>query len=87
MGNKTPGTASCEDMIVEVEMPENKVPVEKMELSVCREEIDLKTPIYRLKLALPHPIDPDKGNAQWDKETGMLTLTLRMNREFDFVNF
>lgn len=88
LGNKTAATASCEQMTIRIWMPdENVTNVDHMQLDVSANAIDLQTPKYRLKLPLVQPIDPDKGNARWDAEAKLLTLTLRMDREFDFVNF
>ncbi|KAL5281302.1 PIH1D3 family protein [Megaselia abdita] len=63
MGNKTSSTISCEDIIISIELPEETVPVEQMDLDITENEIDLQTPIYRLKIPLVHGIDPDLGNA------------------------
>lgn len=87
MGNKTAATASCEEMCVEILLPDETVSIDRMELDVSTHEIDLKTPNYRLKLPLAQPIDPDRGKASWDNEKKILRLTLRMKREYDFINF
>lgn len=87
MGNKTPATSSCEEMCLEIQMPNETVSIDRMELDVTTNEIDLKTPIYRLKLPLVQQIDPDRGNANWDDSAKILRLTLRMKREYDFINF
>lgn len=87
MGNKTAATASCEEMCVEILLPDETVSIDRMELDVSTHEIDLKTPNYRLKLPLAQPIDPDGGKASWDNEKKILRLTLRMKREYDFINF
>lgn len=87
MGNKTSSTISCEEILISIELPDETVPVDQMDLDITENEIDLKTPIYRLKIPLVHPIDPDLGNAKYDPEAKLLTLTLKMKREFDFVNF
>ncbi|KAL5281303.1 PIH1D3 family protein [Megaselia abdita] len=87
MGNKTSSTISCEDIIISIELPEETVPVEQMDLDITENEIDLQTPIYRLKIPLVHGIDPDLGNAKYDSEIKLLTLTLKLKREYDFVNF
>lgn len=87
MGLKTPATASCEDMIVEIRIPDETVGIDQMDLGVEEDKIELKTPIYRLKLMLPHKVNPQKGRAEYDSTVKILKLTLRMNREFDFVNF
>lgn len=87
MGLKTPATSSCEEMIVDIFMPEETVTIDHMELNVETEVVHLQTPVYRLKLSLPHKIDPKKGRAAFDPDKKTLKLTLRMNREYDFVNF
>lgn len=87
MNLKTPATASCEDMIIEIFLPEETVGIDQMDLDVSENEVDLKTPIYRLKFSLPHKVLPNKGRAAYDVGKKILKLTLRMNREFDFVNF
>lgn len=87
MGNKTSSTTSCEEILISIELPDETVPVDQMDLDITENEIDLKTPIYRLKIPLVHPIDPDLGNAKYDSEDKLLTLALKMKREFDFVNF
>jgi len=87
MGLKTPATSSCEDMIVEVKIPDEIVGIDQMDLTVEEDKIELKTPIYRLKLMLPHKVNPQKGRAEYDSSSKILKLTVKMNREYDFVNF
>jgi hypothetical protein len=87
MGLKTPSTASCEDMIIDIDLPDETVGIDRMDLDVMEESLDLKTPVYRLKLNLPHKVATAKSRAQFDTDKKILKLTLRMNREFDFVNF
>jgi dynein assembly factor 6, axonemal len=87
MGCKTPGTASCEDMIVEIDLPNEQATIEAMQLDVARDTIDVRTPRYRLKMPLSQPVDPELGKAEYDAERRVLKLTLRMRRDLDFVNF
>lgn len=87
MTNKTPATSSCEEMCVEILLPKETVTIDQMTLDVSSDEIDLKTPMYRLKLPLVQQIDPDRGNASWNDNEKTLRLTLRMKREYDFINF
>lgn len=74
-------------MVIEIKLPEETVKIYGMDLSVLPEKIDLKTPIYRLKMDLPHKIDPNRSRAEYDSDKKVLKLTLRLKREFDFVNF
>lgn len=87
MGNKTPATASCEEMTIQISMPNEVVDIDRMQLDVAANSIDLQTPKYRLNLPLVQAIDPDKGRALWDADKQVLTLVLVMEREFDYVNF
>lgn len=87
MGNKTGSTASCDRMIVTVDMPNETVTIDRMQLAVNVDAIDLQSPVYRLRLPLPQRIDPDAGSAQYDPDLRRLTLSLKMVREFDYVNF
>lgn len=87
IGSKTSSTASCEEMCLEIQLPDETVGIEHMELEVNPTEIDLKTPVYRLKLPLVQTVDPDYGKAQWDGEQKILRLNLVMKREYDCVNF
>lgn len=87
MGLKTAATSSCEDMVIDIQLPEEIVTIDSMDLDVEADSIHLQTPVYRLKLSLPHKIDPKKGKAAFDSDKKLLKLTLRMKRELDFVNF
>uniref|UniRef100_A0A182PDE9 PIH1_CS domain-containing protein n=1 Tax=Anopheles epiroticus TaxID=199890 RepID=A0A182PDE9_9DIPT len=89
MNCKTPATASCENMIVEVLLTgeDDSVGIHQIELEVQQQRVTVGSPKYRLELTLPHRINPDKGNAAWLSEQKTLRLTLVMVRELDFVNF
>ena len=87
MGLKTPATSSCEDIIVDIQLPDETVGIDRMDLQVEPNTVELQTPVYRLNLSLPHKVDPKKSRAAFDPVKKTLKLTLRMNRELDFVNF
>lgn len=88
MSGKTPSTSSCENMIVEVFLSDEiGVGIHHIDLTVQEQRILVKSPKYFLDLQLPHKVDPDKGNAAWLSEEKVLKLTLKMEREYDFVNF
>lgn len=40
----------------------------------------------KLGLHLPHLVDSKNGKAQWDKSKQLLTVTVGLVREYDFVN-
>lgn len=87
LGNRTPATASCEQMCIEIDLPEETVGIDKMSVSIIRSSIDVQTPIYHLNLPLIHPIDPNKGKAIWNADKKMLKVVLHVQRELDFINF
>ncbi|OWR50593.1 dynein axonemal assembly factor 6 [Danaus plexippus] len=85
MGPKTPSSASCENLVVRVMMPGDKK--ENVDLSVDKNSVTINSSQYYLKLMLPHEINPDNSKASWDGAKDILLLTLKLDREFDFVNF
>lgn len=85
MGLKTPTTASCEDMIITIELSGESR--HNMDLKIKEDNLTLMSPNYYLNLPLPHPVNPKIGNAKFDKDVGKLVVTIRMDREFDVVNF
>lgn len=60
---------------------------ENVDLNVDKTSVTVDSSQYSLKLPLPHGIDPDCSKASWDTDTETLVLTLKLDREFDFVNF
>ncbi|KAH8404479.1 hypothetical protein KR222_006158 [Zaprionus bogoriensis] len=87
MGRRTGASASCEDLILEISLPDEPMDADKMSLTLHEKDIDLATTLYRLKLPLPHAVDVDRCQAKYDSELCRLRLTLRLRRELDFVNF
>ncbi|KAB0800636.1 hypothetical protein PPYR_06376 [Photinus pyralis] len=85
MSGKSTSTASCEDMIIKINLPEEDF--RNIDLKITETCLKLVSPKYKLEVPLPQPVDPQRGNAQWDKDAEKLVVTLRMNREFDFINF
>ncbi|KAH8369574.1 hypothetical protein KR093_000200 [Drosophila rubida] len=87
IGQRTGASASCEDLVLEIALPDEPMAADKMSLTLHERELDLGTALYRLKLPLPHPVDVDRCSAKYDSELGKLRLTLRLRRELDYVNF
>lgn len=85
MGNKTPMTASCENMTIKIKLPDSKM--SDVELDVKSKFLDCRTPKYKLGLHLPHPVDHKNGKAQWDAKSETLIVNLKMTREYDMFNF
>ncbi|XP_017135048.1 protein PIH1D3 [Drosophila miranda] len=87
MGNRTGSSASCEDLILDIHLPDEETTVDKIMLTLEETDLDLATALYRLHLPLPHPVDVDRCQAKYSTEFRKLRLTLRLRRELDYVNF
>ncbi|NXJ08482.1 PIHD3 protein, partial [Odontophorus gujanensis] len=85
MSRKDPSTACCEDMVIKIKLPETKF--SDITLDIQDKVLDLRTPQKKLLLHLPCPVDSKKGKARFLSEEELLEVTLRMTREFDFINF
>ncbi len=83
MSGRNPTTASCEDMVVHVLLPNTKYA--EVELDVTDTFLDIRTPRNRLGLYLPHKVDSKNGTAKWDGSKARLSITLRMTRDYDFL--
>ena len=44
-------------------------------------------PNSRLGLHLPHRVQPDTSKARWLSDKEILEVTLKSNREYDFMNY
>ncbi|EDO44478.1 predicted protein [Nematostella vectensis] len=85
MGNRNPSSASCEEIVVKIKLPDTEY--KDVDLDVTDTFLDCRTPKYKLGIHLPNPVDSKNGKAKWDKRTELLTVTLRLVREYDFLNF
>ncbi|CAM4601487.1 unnamed protein product [Eretmochelys imbricata] len=85
MSRKDPSTACCEDMLIKIKLPDTRS--SDITLDIQDKILDLRTPKKKLLLHLPHPVDSKNGKACFISEKETLEVTLRMKREFDFINF
>ncbi|XP_061454753.1 dynein axonemal assembly factor 6 isoform X4 [Rhineura floridana] len=85
MSRKDPSSACCEDMLIKIKLPDTKA--SDITLDIRETVLDLRSPQKKLFLHLPHPVDTKNGKACFLSEKGTLEVTLRMKREFDFINF
>jgi len=83
MSGRDPSSHWCEDMVVKIQLPGHKM--SDCELEVTDNFLDLRTSTHRLGLPLPHPCDSKNGSAKFDSDKCILTVTLRMMREMDFL--
>ncbi|XP_030353136.1 protein PIH1D3 [Strigops habroptila] len=85
MSRKDPSTACCEDIVIKIKLPETKN--SDITLDIQDKVLDLRTPKKKLLLHLPYRVDSKNGKARFLSEEETLEVTLRVLREFDFINF
>ncbi|KAJ6653546.1 hypothetical protein lerEdw1_009126 [Lerista edwardsae] len=85
MSRKDPSTACCEEMLIRIQLPDTRAA--DITLDIQEKVLDLRSPQKKLLLHLPHPVDTRSGRACFLAEKGTLEVTLRLQREFDFINF
>ncbi len=87
VGGKTPTTTTNNNQSnpsqIKIKLPGAKMA--QVNLDVTDRVLDLRAPAYRLHLPLPYPVDSKNGVAKWDPAKETLSVTLRMNRELDFL--
>jgi len=84
MSGKNSSTACCEDLLIKIVLPNtNRAAID---LDVQDKFLDCRSPKYRLALHLPHKVDSKNGKANWDAEKRTLSISLPLDREFDFMN-
>ena len=84
MGYKNPSTACADNLILRIWLDVNSA--KEIDLDVKPEVVDCRTGSHRLTLSLPHPIDEQNSSAKFDLDTSLLTLTLPLNRDLEFLN-
>uniref|UniRef100_A0A8B9G373 PIH1 domain containing 3 n=1 Tax=Amazona collaria TaxID=241587 RepID=A0A8B9G373_9PSIT len=85
MSRKDHSTACCEDIVIKIKLPETKS--SDITLDIQDKVLDLRTPKKKLLLHLPYSVDSKNGKARFFSEEEILEVTLRVLREFDFINF
>ncbi|NWR67266.1 PIHD3 protein, partial [Bucorvus abyssinicus] len=84
MSRKDSSTACCEDMVIKIKLPETKY--SDITLDIQDKILDVRTPKKKLLLHLPYRVDSKKGKARFLSEEETLEVTLRVIRQFDFIN-
>nr|XP_046269216.1 protein kintoun [Scatophagus argus]XP_046269217.1 protein kintoun [Scatophagus argus] len=76
------------EIIVTIDVPLLKAAKDaSLEVKERKLLLESKKPAYRLELPLAYPVDEDKGEAKFHKQSGQLTVTLPVlpsNEAFDF---
>lgn len=83
LGNKTPGTASCECLVIRVRLPGETASTTTVDLQ--QRHLDVRAYRWRLSLFLPHPVKEKEAKARWEGE--VLEVVARVSRELDALNF
>jgi hypothetical protein len=79
LSGTTNSSISCDQLLVKIWLPNTNLKEIGLE---CKEQsIHLQTPSYLLNHILPYPIDKDHSDAKWDKEKGLLLVTLKVIKQ------
>ncbi|KAJ3177723.1 Protein pih1d3 [Geranomyces variabilis] len=60
----------ADSLSIAIELPETRLA--DVDLEVSQWELNVRTPLYRLQLPLPNPVDDKRGKAVWEKEQARL---------------
>jgi hypothetical protein len=66
----------CDNLLIKIFLPNTNL--KEIALDVKEQSIHISTPNYLLNHILPYKIDKDKTDAKWDKEKGLLLITLKI---------
>lgn len=86
---RTPSSSSCEWLIATVKMPEEVGPVKEIKADIVDRRLVVSSPKYFLDVYLPQPptSNQDSHAAKWDSDKKRLIVHVKLEREFDYVNF
>lgn len=70
---------------INVKLPASRF--KDVNVDLTDKHLSVRSPKYKLGLHLPHPCDSKNGKAQWISDKDLLKITVRMKREYDFMNF
>lgn len=76
MSGKTNSSLSCDHLLMKVYLPNTNL--KEIGLEVKEQSLHLQTPSYLLNHILPYPVEKDNSEAKWDKEKGLLLITLKI---------
>ena len=76
-----PGISCSDELVLKVTLPETKLA--DIDLDVRPTFVRLGAPRYKLKVHLGERVDDAKGNAKWDAEKSLLTVSLPILHDLD----
>jgi hypothetical protein len=80
MSGKDPSSTCCEELLVRIQLPAARSAAE-LDLDVKPQVLRLTSAAYRLRLALPHKVDDQRGSAKWDAAKKVLNVCLPIIRD------
>ncbi len=83
MSGKTNSTIHCDQMLMKIWLPNTQL--KEIGLELKEQSIHLQTQNYLLNHILPYKIDKDNSEAKWDKEKGLLCVTVKVIKP-DFID-
>jgi hypothetical protein len=80
MTEKTPLTADCSHLVVKIHFPLSSM--KDLDLDVTRHRIKASSKTHHLFTYFPVTVEAEQGNAKFDKQKEVLTITLPIKSEF-----
>ncbi len=74
LSGKDVSSNSCDQLLVKVWLPH--AILKEIGVEVKEQSIHLQTPNYLLNHILPYKVNKDKSDAKWDKDKGLLLITV-----------
>jgi hypothetical protein len=74
MGGKDNSSNSCDQLLVKIFLPNTSL--KEIGVEVKEQSIHVQSPNYLLNHILQYKVDKEKTVAQWDKDKGLLLLTV-----------
>jgi hypothetical protein len=79
MSGKDISSLSCDHLLVKILLPNTQL--KEIGLELKEQSIHLQTPNYLLNHTLPYKVDKDSSEAKWDKDKGLLLVTLKIIKQ------
>lgn len=76
LSGKNNSSISCDQLLIKIFLPNTLL--KEIGLELKEQSIHLQTPSYLLNHILPYKIDKDRTDAKWDKEKGILLVTVNI---------
>jgi hypothetical protein len=79
LSGKSNSSLSCDHLLVKIWLPNTNL--KEIGLEVKEQSIHVQSPSYLLNHFLQYKVDKESSEAKWDKEKGLLLVTLRIIKE------